>query len=169
MNFVRHRSQPVDITTGLRSDQIGKLGAAKARRDFPWPLRRVRFHDAQTGKYLIFLTNNLELPALTIAGLYKARWQVELFFRWIKNHLRIKHFFGTSANAVKTQVWTAMATYAMVAIHHKQLGAPGSLFRTTQLLSVHPFEKTLLNELLTETASQSNIDIDSQPLLFNDL
>src|SRR5690606_17093268 len=131
MDFIRHSSRPKDVAAGVCSDQVGKLGGVKARKDFPWPLRRVRFHDAQSGKYFIFLTNNLELPAVTIAGLYKARWQVELFFRWIKSHLRIKHFFGTSPNAVKTQVWTAVATYAMVAIHHKQLGAPGSLFRTT--------------------------------------
>ena len=169
MVFIRHRSQKVDVTTGLCSDQIGKLGAPKARRDFSESLRRVRFHDRDTGKYLIFLTNNLDLPALTIAHLYKARWQVELFFRWIKSHLRLKHFYGTSPNAVKTQVWTAMATYALIAIHHKQLKAPGTLFRTTQLLSVHPFDKTPLNQLLTEAGPQSNIETAIQTLLFNDL
>jgi IS4 transposase len=169
MDFTRHSSRPKDVAAGVCSDQVGKLGGVQARKDFPWPLRRVRFHDRDTGKYLTFLTNNLELPAVTIAGLYKARWQVELFFRWIKSHLKIKHFYGTSPNAVKTQIWTAMATYAMIAILHKQLKAPGTLFRTTQLLSVHPFDKTPLPELLTETSPQSHLDSEFQPLLFNDL
>lgn len=167
--FNRHQSLAKDVAAGICSDQLGKLGGANAREDFPWPLRRIRFHDRDNDKYLVFLTNNLELPAVVIAQLYKARWQVELFFRWIKSHLKIKHFYGTSPNAVKTQVWTAMATYAMIAIHHRQLEAPGTLFRTTQLLSVHPFDKTPLAELLTETDCNSNLDSDSQPLLFNDL
>ncbi len=164
LRFTRHHSLPVDVTARLASDQIGKLTLPKSRADYPGPLRRIRYHDPTTGKWLIFLTNQLDLPALTIAGLYKARWQVELFFRWIKQHLRIKHFYGNSANAVKTQVWIGMCVYAMVAILHRQLSAPGTLLRTTQLLSVHPFEKTPLDQLLTEPDFKSNLEIDPQQL-----
>jgi IS4 transposase len=112
----------------------------------------VRYYDSETERELVFLTNNLEIPALTVAMLYKMRWRIELFFRWIKGHLRIKHFYGTSPNAVKTQIWIAVATYLMVAILHKQMKLPGTLHRTLQLLSVHPFEKVTLNELFTESA-----------------
>lgn len=150
LRFARHRSQAVDYLSGVRSDQIGKPKNPAARAAFPWPLRKVRYFDPETRRDLIFLTNHLELPALTIAGLYRSRWQVELFFRWIKSHLRIKHFFGTSANAVKTQIWIAVSVYLMIAILHKQLNLPGHLHRTLQLLSVHPFEKMALQELLTE-------------------
>jgi len=150
LKFSRQRSQPVDMQTGLRSDQIGKPTMKKAREDFPLLLRKVRFFDAETGRDLIFLTNNLLVPALTIATLYRLRWRIELFFRWIKGHLRIKHYYGTSPNAVKTQIWIAVCVYLMVAIIHKQLELPGTLHRTLQLLSVHPFEKTPLHELLTE-------------------
>lgn len=156
LRFTRHKSLPVDVTTGLASDQIGKLTLPKARADYPGYLRRIRYRDPGTGKWFVFLTNQLDLPALTIAGLYKARWQVELFFRWIKQNLRIKHFYGNSPNAVKTQVWIGMSVYAMIAILHRQFSAPGTLLRTTQLLSVHPFEKTTLDELLTETNFKSN-------------
>jgi IS4 transposase len=100
---------------------------------------------------LVFLTNHLEIPAITVANIYRMRWQIELFFRWIKGHLRIKHYFGTSPNAVKTQIWIAVSVYLMVAIIHKQLKLPGTLHRTLQLLSVHPFEKVLIHELLTES------------------
>lgn len=165
MVFTRHRSLPVDVTTGLASDQIGKLTRPQARADYPGYLRRIRLHDPATGKWLIFLTNQLDLPALTIAGLYKARWQVELFFRWIKQNLRIKHFYGNSPNAVKTQVWISMCVYAMIAILHRQLGAPGTLLRTTQVLSVHPFEKTPLDQLLRETNFKPSPDSDPQQLM----
>ncbi len=151
LRFTRHRSCPVDYLNGIRSDQIGKLGLAKARQAFPWPLRKIRYHDSEQERTLVFLCNHMSLPALNVAALYRLRWQVELFFRWIKQNLRIKHFYGNSANAVKTQVWIAVAVYLIVAILHKQLKLPGQLHRTLQILSVHPFEKTSINELLTET------------------
>ena len=151
LRFTRHRSLPTGAATGVRSDQIGKLTLASSRAAFPWPLRRVHSFDLETARHLIFLTNHLEIPAVVVAGIYRLRWQIELFFRWIKGHLRIKHFFGTSPNAVKTQIWIAVTTCLLVAIIHKQLGLPGTLHRTLQLLSVHPFEKMPLHELFTET------------------
>jgi hypothetical protein len=155
LRFSRQHSFPVDYTTGLRSDQIGNLTLGKAQEAFPSLLRRVRYFDQETKRYLVFLTNHLEIPALCVAKLYRLRWQIELFFRWIKSHLRIKHYYGTSPNAVKTQIWIAVSVYLMVAIIHKQLSLPGSLHRTFQLLSIHPFEKMPIHELLTET----NLDI----------
>ena len=151
LRFTRHRSLPSDAATGVRSDQIGKLTLARSRAAFPWPLRKVHYFDPATGRDLTFLTNHLEIPAVVVAGIYRLRWQIELFFRWIKGHLRIKHFFGNSPNAVKTQIWIAVTSYLLVAIIHKQLGLPGNLHRTLQLLSVHPFEKMPLHELFTET------------------
>ena len=164
LRFSRQRSQPVDMGTGLRSDQIGKPSLPKARQDFPSLLRKVRFFDEETGRDLIFLTNNLDIPALTVATIYRLRWRIELFFRWIKGHLRIKHYYGTSPNAVKTQIWIAVCVYLMVAIIHKQMDLPGTLHRTLQLLSVHPFEKTPLHELLTETDSRPFESMDSNQL-----
>lgn len=151
LRFSRQHSFPVDRTTGLRSDQIGNLTLGKAQEAFPSLLRRVRYFDEETDRHLIFLTNHLEIPALTVAKIYRLRWRIELFFRWIKGHLRIKHYYGTSPNAVKTQIWIAVAVYLMVAILHKQLTLPGTLHRTFQLLSIHPFEKVPMHELLTET------------------
>ena len=151
LRFSRQRSLSVDYPSGLRSDQIGKPTLAKAREAFPDLLRKVRYFDAETQRDLIFLTNHLAIPALTVTQIYRLRWRIELFFRWIKSHLRIKHYYGTTPNAVKTQIWIAVAVYLMVAILHKQLSLPGTLHRTLQLLSVHPFEKTPLHELLTET------------------
>lgn len=151
LRFTRHRSLPVDGAAGLRSDQIGQLTLGKSREAFPWPLRKVRYFDAETKRHLVFLSNNLQVPALSVARLYKLRWQVELFFRWIKQNLRIKHFFGNSGNAVRTQIWIAVAVYVMIAILHKEMKLPGTLHRTLQILSVHPFEKVSLNQLLTET------------------
>lgn len=164
LQFTRHYSKPVDRFTGLRSDHVGKPTLAKSRKAFPVLLRKVSYFDSETGKELIFLTNNLEIPALTVAMLYKARWSIELFFRWIKGHLRIKHYYGTSPNAVKTQIWIAVSTYLMIAILHKQLKLPGTLHRTLQLLSVHPFEKVTLNELLTETDHKTFINSDPNQL-----
>ena len=155
LQFSRHYSNPVDRLKGLRSDHVGKPKQPKSRRAFPMLLRKVRYYDSETQKELVFLTNNLEIPALTVAMLYKARWSIELFFRWIKGHLRIKHYYGTSPNAVKTQIWIAVCTYLLIAILHKQLKVPGTLHRTLQLLSVHPFEKTPLNQLLMETDHRS--------------
>ncbi len=148
LRFSRQRSLPVNFASGVRSDQIGRPTNPGSRKAFGWLLRKVRFNDPQTRKNLLFLTNHLDIPAEIIAALYKMRWQIELFFRWIKGHLRIKHFFGTSPNAVKTQIWIAVTVYLMVAIIHKQLNLPGTLHRTLQLLSVHPFEKLSLHELL---------------------
>ena len=150
LQYARQVSQPVDMRTGLRSDQIGKAKLPKARTDFPSLLRKVRYYDQKEGRDFVFLTNNLTIPALTVATLYRLRWRIELFFRWIKGHLRIKHYYGTSANAVKTQIWIAVCVYLMVAIIHKELNLPGTLHRTLQLLSVHPFEKMTMHELLTE-------------------
>jgi hypothetical protein len=164
LQFTRHHSKPVDRFTGLRSDHVGKPALSKSRKSFPVLLRKVRYYDAETCKELIFLTNNLEIPALTVAMLYKLRWRIELFFRWIKGHLRIKHYYGTSPNAVKTQIWIAVCTYLMIAILHKQFKLPGTLHRTLQILSVHPFEKVPLNELLTETDHRTFINSDPNQL-----
>jgi hypothetical protein len=169
LRFTRHRSQAVDYLSGVRSDQIGRPTHPAARADFPFPLRKVRYFDSETRRDLVFLTNHLDIPAITVAGLYRSRWQVELFFRWIKSHLRIKHFFGTSPNAVKTQIWIAVSVYLMIAILHKQLNLPGHLHRTLQLLSVHPFEKVTLQELLTEYQFRSLISDSHNQLLLWDL
>jgi hypothetical protein len=164
LQFTRHYSKPVDRFTGLRSDHVGKPTLIKSRKAFPVLLRKVRYYDSETSKELIFLTNNLEIPALPVAMLYKARWSIELFFRWIKGHLRIKHYYGTSPNAVKTQIWIAVSTYLIIAILHKQLKLPGTLHRTLQLLSVHPFEKVTLNELLMENDLRTFINSDPNQL-----
>ena len=169
LRFTRHRSLPRDCLEGVLSDQVGCPSLPKAATDFPYPLRRVRYFDAESSKHLVFLTNNLEIPALTVAKLYKARWQIELFFKWIKGHLRIKHYFGTSPNAVKTQIWIAVAVYLMVAILHKQLQLPGRLHRTFQLLSIHPFEKVPIHELLTETDFKSYMPHKNNQLMLWDL
>lgn len=164
LQFTRHYSQEVDRFTGLQSDHVGKPALEKSRKAFPMPLRRVKYADPETTKVFVFLTNNLEIPALTVAMLYKLRWRIELFFRWIKGHLRIKHYYGTSPNAVKTQIWIAVCTYLMIAILHKQLKLPGTLHRTLQVLSVHPFEKVPLNELLTETDHRTFMNSDPNQL-----
>jgi len=169
LRFSRQCSFPVDYTTGLRSDQIGNLTLGKAQEAFPSLLRRVRYFDRETKRYLVFLTNHLEIPALCVAKIYRLRWQIELFFRWIKGHLRIKHYYGTSPNAVKTQIWIAVAVYLMVAIIHKQLTLPGTLHRTFQLLSIHPFEKVPIHELLTETNYDAFEPMNHNQLLLWDL
>ncbi len=157
LRFTRHQSRLVNFADGLRSDQIGKLSIWKSRKSFPWPLRKVRYFDEETRRDLVFLTNHLEVPALSVGRLYKLRWQVELFFRWIKQNLRIKHFYGNSINAVKSQIWIAVTVYLIVAILHKELKLPGSLHRTMQILSVHPFEKVSIHQLLTDNDAGSNI------------
>jgi Transposase DDE domain/Domain of unknown function (DUF4372) len=164
LQFKRHRSQPVDRFTGLRSDHVGKPAIQQTRMAYPMLLRRVRFFDLENSKELIFLTNNLEIPALTVAMLYKLRWRIELFFRWIKGHLCIKHYYGTSPNAVKTQIWIAVCTYLMIAILHKRLKLPGTLHRTLQVLSVHPFEKVTLNQLLMEKDHRTFTNSDPNQL-----
>ena len=138
----RRYSHPVDKSTGVRSDQTVVLTSFESASVYPDALRRVSYFDAETNKRLKFLTNNFVLPALTIAQIYKCRWQVELFFKWIKQHLRIKAFYGTSENAVKTQIWIAVSVYVLVAIVRKRLGLEASLYQTLQILSVTLFEKT---------------------------
>ena len=169
LRFSRQRSLPVDYPAGVRSDQIGKPTRVNARAAFPSLLRKVRYFDADTGRDFVFLTNHLQIPALTVAKIYRLRWRIELFFRWIKGHLRIKHYYGTSPNAVKTQIWIAVATYLMVAILHKQLALPGTLHRTLQLLSVHPFEKMPLHELLAEPNFNSLVSQDCNQMMLFDL
>jgi len=138
----RRYSHPVDKSTGVRSDQTVILSSFESASVYPDPLRRVSYFDAETGKRLKFLTNNFTLPALTIAAIYKQRWQVELFFKWIKQHLRIKAFYGTSENAVKTQIWIAVSVYVLVAIVRKRLGLEASLYQILQIFSLTLFEKT---------------------------
>ncbi len=160
LNAQRRYSHPVDRTTGLVCDQTIVLTGFYSLKDFDTPLRRIRFKDPKTGKRLIFLTNNFTLPALTITELYRCRWQVELFFKWIKQHLRIKQFYGTSENAVKTQIWIAVSVYVLVAIVKKRLNISASLYEMLQILSLTMFEKTPLNELLS-TIAQDRVDGDS--------
>ena len=150
--FKRVYSRTVDKTTGLRCDQTVRLTGVKSPDDYPQYLRFVVFHDEKTGKRLGFFTNNFELPALVIAQLYKCRWQVELFFKWIKQHLRIKAFFGTNESAVKTQIWIAISVYVLVAIAKKRLGVEASLYTILQILSLTLFEKIPLDQLLNDSA-----------------
>jgi len=151
----RLESRPVDKSTGVRSDHIVWLSTPQSAAHYPDRLRRVSYKDPESGKALVFLTNNFDLPALTIAKLYKCRWQVELFFKWIKQNLRIKHFFGTTDNAVKTQVWIAVCVYVLVAIVRKQLGLEISLAQLLQILSVNAFEQIPLAELVAKTQTQN--------------
>jgi hypothetical protein len=155
--FKRVYSRPVDKSTGLRCDQTVRLTGVISVDDYPQYLRYIVFYDEKTDKRLSFFTNNFEFPALIIAQLYKCRWQVELFFKWIKQHLRIKAFFGTTPNAVKTQIWIAISVYVLVAIVKKRLGAEISLYTILQILSLTLFEKTNLNQLLNDAALQ-NLD-----------
>jgi hypothetical protein len=166
LRFSRLHSRPVEPGSGVRSDQVGRPALPKARADFPALLRRIRFFDEENNRYLVFLTNNLEIPALIVATLYRLRWRIELFFRWIKQHLRIKHYYGNTPNAVKTQIWTALCVYLMISILHKQLHLPGTLHRTLQVLSVHPFEKTPMDQLLMEQhhKNPNDCDINQLPL-----
>lgn len=143
-------SHTVDRTTGLICDQTIVVTGVKTSKSYPEKLRRVKYRDSETGKSLVFLTNNFSLPALTIAQLYRSRWQVELFFKWIKQHLRIKKFFGTSENAVKTQVWIAVSVYVLVAILKKRLHLQESLYTILQILSVSTFERMPIYQLITE-------------------
>jgi len=164
MNFKRVQSTPVDRRTGLICDQSVTLNNHDAARDYPGHLRRVRYKDPKTGKSLVFLTNHFGIPALSVCALYKSRWQVELFFKWIKQHLRIQRFFGTSENAVKSQVWIAVATYVLVAIVRKRLHLDLSLHSMLQVLSVTPFEKIPLFQLFSDTAKDEHITRDSKQL-----
>jgi hypothetical protein len=163
----RRYSHPVDKSTGVRSDQTVILSSFESASVYPDPLRRVSYFDAETGKRLKFLSNNFTLPALTIARIYKQRWQVELFFKWIKQHLRIKAFYGTSENAVKTQIWIAVSVYVLVAIVRKRLGLEASLYQLLQILSLTLFEKTPISCALQTSDEDANfIDNVNQLILF---
>jgi hypothetical protein len=164
----RRECRTVDKATGLRSDQTILLAGPKSSRLYSDPLRRIAFYDAENERRLVFLTNNFALPALTIALLYKSRWQIELFFKWIKQHLRIKAFYGTSDNAVKTQVWIAISVYVLVAIMKKELGIDRSLSEILQILSVTLFEKTSLFAALSQQiAPNQQPSLPNQRMLFD--
>jgi len=151
LSYRRRYSAQCDRSTGIVCDQTIVLTGTATREHYPLPLRRVRYRDPESNKTFVFLTNDFALPALTIAALYRNRWQVELFFKWIKQHLRIKAFYGTSPNAVKTQVWIAISAYVIVAIMRKRLQIERDLYTILQILSVYPFEKVPLFQLLTAT------------------
>ena len=164
----RRYSRPVDKSVGLRSDHTVVLTAIESAKAYPEALRRVNYFDAETNQRLGFLTNNFALPALMITQIYKCRWQVELFFKWIKQHLRIKAFFGTSENAVKTQIWIAVSVYVMVAIVRKRLGLDESLYQILQILSLTLFEKTPILQALQASDSQEELlDLGNQLILFD--
>ena len=164
----RRYSRTADRTSGLRSDHTVILTGIASAKAYPDPLRRVTYFDAETNKRLKFLTNNFVLPALTIAQIYKCRWQVELFFKWIKQHLRIKAFYGTSENAVKTQIWIAVSIYVLVAIVRKSLGLEASLYQILQILSVTLFEKVPILQVLEASDSQDILLADRNQLILFD-
>jgi len=162
--FKRLYSRPVDKSQGVQCDQIIVLEGFYARKDYPDKLRRIRYFDATQNKWFVFLTNNFTLPAFTIAQLYHCRWQIELFFKWIKQHLRIKAFYGTTDNAVKTQIWIAITVYVLVAIVKKQLKLEQSLYTILQILSVNLFEKSPILEVLGGVKPQETKDVISNQL-----
>jgi IS4 transposase len=147
---IRQYSKKVDKTIGIQSDQIVVLTNPNSHKTYPEQFRRIRFYDVERNKRLIFLTNNIKLPAKTIADLYKSRWRVELFFKWIKQHLRIKVFYGTSENAVKSQIWIAICIYLIITILKKEINSPLSLYQILQILSLIQFEKTPIFQALNE-------------------
>lgn len=166
--FQRIRSQVIDKDTGLRCDQTIRLKSFYPAKYYPEPLRRIRYHDADSDQKLIFLTNNFLLPSLTIPQLYKCRWQVELFFKWIKQHLRIKRFYGVSPNAVKTQIWIAVSVYVLLAMVRKRLGLELNLYPISQILSVTLFEKVPILQALSQSHSLDQISVSCNQLdLFN--
>jgi hypothetical protein len=167
LQFNRLESRPVDSSTGVRSDQIIWLRNPSTIQHYPDKLRRIHYVDAGTGKSLVFLTHQFALPALTIALLYKGRWKVELFFKWIKQHLRIKHFYGTSDNAVKTQIWISICVYVLVAILKKQLKSEKSLYCILQILSVNAFEQEPLHQILADSGPQIMEGCNCNQLVFN--
>jgi transposase len=168
LNAHRVYSSATDRTIGVIADQKIALDGHYTRQDYPVHLRRVRFRDPETEKTLVFLTNQTTLPALTVCDLYKSRWQVELFFKWIKQHLRIKAFYGTSENAVKTQIWIAVSVYVLVAIIRKRLKLDVSLYTLMQVISVTVFEKTSMESMVLQTADSSGLAMDDNQLnLFN--
>ena len=165
-NLDGHRvySTKTDRSTGILCDQTIALDGFYTRQDYPDHLRRIRFKDPETGKTLVFITNNFTLPATTICALYKSRWQVELFFKWIKQHLRIKRFYGTSENAVKSQIWIAVSVYVLVAIIKKRLNLDASLYTLLQILSVTLFEKMPIQQAL-----QGNDNLSENTIFSNQL
>jgi transposase len=168
MKYKRQKMRRVDKSTGLRSDYRIALTGTQAAQDYPVPLRRVAYYDIERKKRLVFLTNNWDLPALTIARLYKRRWQVELFFKWIKQHLRIKAFYGTTPNAVQTQIWIAVCVYVLVAIVKKELRLDCSMYQILQILSISLFEKVHIQQALTSIISQNEKTCcPNQLVLFN--
>jgi hypothetical protein len=169
LDCTRRTRRSVDRTTGLRSDQTIVLSGPKSSRLYPDPLRRIAFYDTKNARRLVFLTNNFALPALTIAQLHKCRWQVELFFKWIKQHLRIKAFYGNSMNAVKTQVWIAISVYVLVATVKKELRVEQSLNDILQILSLTLFEKMPIIEAFTAKKAQDSTDARSNQLTLFDL
>ncbi len=158
--FQRINSHPVDKSSGLKCDQTVVLAGYYPAKDYPDKLRRIKYHDFKTQKIFVFLTNNFNLPALTIVLLYKSRWQIELFFKWIKQHFKINSFYGTSENAVKTQIWIAITIYLLVAIMKKKLKIPISLYTFLQILSVTVFEQS---PILQVVASSDNITENTEP------
>jgi transposase len=157
LKFRRIYSHPIDKSTGLRCDQTIRLSGFYPAKEYPEKLRRIKFYDQQSGRSFVFLTNNFLLPATTIANLYRCRWQVELFFKWIKQHLKIKAFYGTSENAVKTQIWIAVSVYVLVAIVKKRLKLDISLYTILQILSVTVFNRTPLYHMFTDTEYKNQI------------
>ena len=167
LRFARRYSQPTDRASGILCDQLGTLTGFYSQQHFPTTLRRISIKDAE-GKRLVFLTNHLDLSAQSIADLYRCRWQIELFFKWIKQHLRIKSFFGTSENAVKSQIWIAVSVYVLVAILRKRLKITASLYEMLQILSLTMFERMALNQLLARTPQDANSpDSANQLFLFD--
>ena len=165
--YERRYSHPVDKTTGVRCDQTVVLTGAKGKKRYPQPVRRIKYHDANTQKTFTFLTNHFAVPALTVAELYRYRWQVELFFKWIKQHLRIKSFFGTSENAVKSQIWIAVTVYVLVAVIKKRLSISADLYTILQVLSLTLFEKMPIFKLFSDTGyNLSNVGSSNQLILF---
>ena len=169
LSYRRRYSAPCDRSTGIHCDQTIVLTGKATQSHYPLPLRRVRYRDPDSNKTLVFLTNDVALPALSIAALYRNRWQVELFFKWIKQHLRIKAFYGTSSNAVKTQIWIAISAYVLVAILRRRLGIQRDLYTILQILSVYPFEKVPLFQLLTAAPAPIANDPSRKQLTLFDL
>lgn len=169
LQFRRQYSRVVDKSTGLRCDQTIRLTGVKTAPKYPDALRRIKYVDLTTRKQFVFLTNNFDLPALTIAQLYQQRWQIELFFKWLKQHLKIKRFYGTSENAVKTQIWIAICAYVLMAIVKKRLHIDLSLYNMLQIVSVNPFEKTPLNQVFSPLPVEADDDIPYNQLCLFDL
>jgi hypothetical protein len=169
LNYRRHKAHPVDQSTGVSFDHTITLANPLTKKKYLAPLRRIRYVDPETSKRLVFITNHFTLPALVVAQLYKCRWQVELFFKWIKQHLRIKSFYGTSPNAVKTQVWIAISVYVLVAILRKELGLNRSMYEILQVLSVSLFEKTPVSAAVLALEPQNENTCSPNQLLLFDL